>query len=62
MEHTESAIDEQNNPSDEKQGGKMPNIMITSDNSPTSAASELFIHRDDKDGMFYPLNSFSRDA
>ncbi|XP_071577099.1 diacylglycerol kinase eta isoform X4 [Temnothorax nylanderi] len=34
VEHTETAVDEQNNPSIEKQGGKMPNITITSDGSP----------------------------
>ncbi|XP_011164815.1 diacylglycerol kinase eta isoform X7 [Solenopsis invicta] len=34
VEHTETAVDEQNNPLDEKQGNKMPNIAIISDNSP----------------------------
>ncbi|KAL6431277.1 hypothetical protein ACFW04_007148 [Cataglyphis niger] len=39
VEHTESAVDEQNNPSDEKQGNKMPNITITSDNSSMNIAT-----------------------
>ncbi|XP_050453538.1 diacylglycerol kinase eta isoform X5 [Cataglyphis hispanica] len=39
VEHTESAVDEQNDPSDEKQGNKMPNITITSDNSSMNIAT-----------------------
>ncbi|XP_032664900.1 LOW QUALITY PROTEIN: diacylglycerol kinase eta [Odontomachus brunneus] len=40
VEHTESTIDEQNNPSDERQSSKMPNITITSDISPINLASK----------------------
>lgn len=42
VEHTESAVDEQNDPSDEKQGNKMPNITITSDNSSMNIATSKF--------------------
>lgn len=45
MEHTETAVDEQNNPSDEKPGNKMPNITIISDNSPINTmTSKFFIY------------------
>ncbi|XP_012523249.1 diacylglycerol kinase eta isoform X3 [Monomorium pharaonis] len=33
VEHTETTVDEQNNPSDEKQGSKLPNITVISDSS-----------------------------
>lgn len=42
VEHTESAVDEQNDPSDEKQGSKMPNITITCDNSSMNTATSKF--------------------
>ncbi|XP_012222170.2 diacylglycerol kinase eta isoform X2 [Linepithema humile] len=44
VEHVESAIDEQNNPLDEKQDSRMPNITITSDNSPINTASNKKQH------------------
>ncbi|XP_029155939.1 diacylglycerol kinase eta isoform X3 [Nylanderia fulva] len=40
VEHTELTVDEQNDPSDEKQGIKMPNITITCDNSPTTPTNK----------------------
>ncbi|XP_014484616.1 PREDICTED: diacylglycerol kinase eta isoform X6 [Dinoponera quadriceps] len=40
VEHTELAIDEQNNPSDEKPCSKMPNITITSDSSPINTTGK----------------------
>ncbi|XP_025161810.1 diacylglycerol kinase eta isoform X6 [Harpegnathos saltator] len=40
VEHTETAVDEQNNPSDEKQGSKMPNITVTSDISPINSTGK----------------------
>lgn len=43
VEHTEMAVDEQNNPSDEKQSGKiMANIAIISDNCPINIMSSKF--------------------
>ncbi|XP_025074284.1 LOW QUALITY PROTEIN: diacylglycerol kinase eta [Pogonomyrmex barbatus] len=40
VEHTETAVDEQNNPSDEKQSNKTPNIAIIPDNSPINVTSK----------------------
>lgn len=42
VEHTETAVDEQNNPSDEKQGNKMPNITIIPDNFPINIMTSKF--------------------
>lgn len=42
VEHTETAIDEQNNPSDEKQGDKIPNIAIICDSSPINTMTGKF--------------------
>lgn len=42
VEHTETAVDEQNNPSDEKQGSKMANIAIISDNCPINIMTSKF--------------------
>jgi len=42
VEHTETAVDEQNNPSDEKQGSKLPNIAIILDGSPINIMTSKF--------------------
>lgn len=43
VEHTETAVDEQNNPSDEKQGDKIsPNIAIISNSSPINIMTSKF--------------------
>lgn len=43
VEHTESAVDEHNDPSDEKQSSKMPNITITSDNPSMNTTISKFL-------------------
>lgn len=42
VEHTEMAVDDQNDPADEKRGNKMPNITITSDNTPMNTETSRF--------------------